>query len=26
VLRGYAEADPLISAKIRRLEARRPGR
>jgi hypothetical protein len=26
VLRGYAEADPIISAKIRRLEARRPGR
>jgi hypothetical protein len=26
VLRDYAEADPLISAKIRRLDARRGGR
>ena len=26
VLRDYAEADPLISDKIRRLEARRAGR
>ena len=26
VLRDYASADPLITAKIRRLEGRRPGR